>query len=126
MKNLFLVGLLLIITISCDKETIEKPPIDGIWVETVYKTDTLIFDSGAEHFDLNRGGENLTSKARTQPYAYELEKDSISVSWFFSSATFGSFKYYFDLDEEKEQILIGNFFIDSLESKTELTFFKIK
>ncbi len=46
MKNLFLVGLLLIIAISCDKETIEKPPIEGIWVETIYKSDTLISTVG--------------------------------------------------------------------------------
>ncbi len=125
MKNLFLVGLLLIIAISCDKETIEKPPIEGIWVETIYKSDTLIFDSGAELFDLNRGGENLTLQARSRPYAYELGKDSISVSWLFSSATFGSLKYYFDLNEEKEQMKIGNFYVDSLGVNEILIFSRI-
>ncbi len=111
---------------SCEEERIEAPPIDGIWVETIYKSDTLVFDSESELLNLNRGGENLSLKARSRPYAYDLEKDSISISWVFSSATFGSFKYYFDLDEEKEQMKIGNFYVDSLDSKTEiLTFLKI-
>lgn len=125
MKNLLLIGLLMIIALSCEKDKIETPMINGIWVETIYKSDTLVFDRESEIFNLNRGGENLSLKAHSRPYAYDLGKDSISISWLFSSAPFGIFKYYFDLDEEKEQMKIGNFFVDSLDNKTELIFSKI-
>ena len=125
MKNIFLIGLLLIITISCEKDRIETPPIQGTWIESIYKTDTLVFDNQSKRFNLYRGGENLSHKVSSIPFVYDLKKDSISISWLLSSATFGSFKYYFDLDEEKKQMKIGNFFVDSLDSKTELTFSKI-
>ena len=108
---------------SCEEDVIETPPIDGIWVETIYKSDTLVFESESELFNLNRGGENLSLNARSQPFFYNLEKDSISISWVFSSATFGR-KYYFQMDSK--QIRIGNFFVDSLNNQNEiLTFLKI-
>ena len=127
MKNIFLIGLLLIITVSCEKDRIESPPIQGTWIESVYKTDTLVFDNQSEGFILNRGAEikvgDLSPKARTLPYSYELEKDSISLKWLLSSYSGGT-KYYFQMDAK--QILIGNFFVDSLNNKNEiLTFLKI-
>nr|WP_321356014.1 hypothetical protein [uncultured Draconibacterium sp.] len=57
MKNFFLIGLLIIMTISCEKDSNEPNPeiINGIWVETLHKSDTLVFDNESSYFTLNRG-----------------------------------------------------------------------
>ena len=44
MKNIFLIGLLLIVTMSCEKESMEIPPINGTWIEMNHKSDTLVFE----------------------------------------------------------------------------------
>lgn len=120
MKNFFLIGLLTIMTISCEKDSNEPNPeiINGIWVETVHKSDTLVFDNESNYFTLNRG----PVMTATGIYGYEIEQDSISLRWALSSYS-GSYKYYFDFEEDK--IRIGNFYMSSSENKNEiLTFVK--
>ena len=129
MKNIFLIGLLLILTISCKKDRIETPPISGIWIETIHKSDTLVFENEYPSFTLNRGTEirdgYLLPKYSSGPYSYEIVQDSISLRWGLSSYS-GSFKYYFNLDEKNEHIKIGNFFIDSLyHDNVTLTFSRL-
>ena len=74
MKNIFLIGLLLIITVSCDKDSIDVPPIQGTWIEAIHKSDTLIFENESPSFILTRG----TELRGTGPYSYEIVQDSIS------------------------------------------------
>lgn len=129
MRNIFFIGLLLIITISCEKESIEKPPIQNTWIESVYKTDTLVFDNQSELVVLNQEeeikDEDVWPKARSLPYFYEIEKDSISLHWVFSSYSRG-IKYYFQMDEKNDQIKIGNFFVTRFNNKNQiLTFLRI-
>lgn len=123
MKNFFLIGLLFIMTISCEKDSIETYPeiINGIWIESAHKTDTLVFENDRTNFTLNRG---MQIRA-TGPYTYEIRHDTILLKWLFSSYSGNGIEYYFEFDVEKEQFKIGNFFVDSLDSKTELTFSKI-
>jgi len=118
MKNFFLIGLLTIMAISCEKDSIEPNPeiINGIWVEAVHKSDTLVFDNESHYFTLNRG----TVRTATGIYGYEIEEDSISLKWTLSSYS-GSYKYYFDFEEKK--IRIGNFYMSSSKNEI-LTFIK--
>jgi hypothetical protein len=128
MKKLLLIGLVLIISTSCDKNDIEKSPIDGVWIEANHKTDTLVFDTQSTAFNLNRGTEvingYLLPKYHSGLYMYELENDSISLKWLFSSSSYGR-NYYLKLDLKNNQIKIGNFFVDSIGSNEILTFTKI-
>ena len=129
MKNIFLIGLLLIITISCEKDSIETPPIIGTWIEAIHQSDTLVFENEYPSFTLNRGTEirdgHLLPKYSSGPYSYEIVQDSISLRWVLSSYS-GGIKYYFDLNEKNKQIKIGNFFVDSLYSNNvTLTFSRI-
>lgn len=128
MKNSLLAGLLLFLLISCEKNSIENPWIDGIWIEATHKTDTLVFDNQYPSFYLNRGteirGGYLLPKSLSGPYSYEIEKDSISLRWGLSSYS-GGIKYYFDLDINNDLIKIGNFFVDSLNNNITLSFSRI-
>lgn len=124
MKIFLFIGLLLILTISCDKDCIDALAIQvqGTWVEVIHKSDTLAFESEYSGFTLTRG----TELRATGPYSYEIVQDSISLKWLLSSYSGSGFKYYFDLDEKNEQINIGNFFDYSLNRKNEiLTFTRI-
>lgn len=129
MKNIFLIGLLLIVTMSCEKESMEIPPINGTWIEMNHKSDTLVFEKRYSSFTLNRGTEirdgHLLPKYSSGIYSYEIVQDSISLRWGLSSFS-GSFKYYFNMDEKNEKIEIGNFFVDSLyNNNVILTFSRI-
>ncbi len=123
MKNLLFIGLLLILTMSCEKDSIDTQAmqIQGIWVELIHKSDTLAFESGYSGFTLTRG----TELRATGPYSYEIGQDSIFLKWLLSSYSGNGFNYYFDLDETNEQINIGNFFVDSLNRNETLIFSKI-
>ena len=126
MKNYLLIGFLLIFAISCKKDDTETRQVQGTWIESVYKTDTIEFSSGSELLFLKRGKEMrdgcLLPKPRSGPYMYEIDKDSISLVWGFSSCL-NSTQYYFDLDEKNNLIKIGNFFVDSLDRKNETLVF---
>lgn len=126
MKKLLFIGLVLLILTSCDNNNIEKSPI-GVWVETNYKTDTLVFDNQYSGFILNRGTEIrngfLLPKYLSGPYMYEIENDSISLRWEASSSSYSK-NYYFKLDLKNKEIKIGNFFVDSINSGVILTFKK--
>ena len=128
MKNSSFIGLLFFLLVSCEKNTIEKAPVDGIWVETTQKMDTLVFDNQHLTFNLNRGSElrdgYLLPKYLSGPYSYEIGKDSISLRWLLSSSSYGS-NYYFKMDTESDLIKIGNFFEDSLNKNVTLTFSRI-
>lgn len=124
MKSFFLIGLLFIITASCEKDNMveTQPIINGIWIETVHKSDTLVFENEYSSFILKRG----TEIGATGRYGYRMERNSISLKWSLSSYSGWDINYYFDYNEEKEQIKIGNFFVDSLNKNETLTFLKIK
>lgn len=128
MKNSLFIGLLFFLLVSCEKNTIEKSPLDGIWVETTQKMDTLVFDNQHTSFYLNRGAElrngYLLPKYLSGPYSYEIGKDSISLRWLLSSSLYGN-NYYFRINYESDLIMIGNFYEDSLNVNEVLTFSRI-
>jgi hypothetical protein len=128
MRNLLLIGLLFFLVVSCEKNTIEKAPIDGTWVEITQKTDTLVFDNQNPWFILNRERElrngRLLSKYPSGAYIYETGKDSINLRRLASSSSYGN-NYYFKVDSKNGQIRNGNFFVDSLGKNVILTFSKI-
>jgi hypothetical protein len=126
MKNALLVGFILIFILSCKKENIVTQRLQGTWIESVHKTDTIVFSSESKSFRLNRGKEMMNGyilpKPLSGPYYYELDKNSISLIWGLSSS-FGSTRYYFEFDEKNERIKIGNFFMDIPDRKYEILVF---
>ena len=119
MKNLFLIGVLLIISLGCDKEEVYTSSIQGSWIETIHKLDTLVFNNQTNIFTLHRDSE---IQRRLLPYHYELNKDSIFLHWMPSSYS-GYMDYYFQMDSKN--IWIGNFYVDSLDNIEILTFSRI-
>lgn len=128
MKNSLLIGLIFFLLVSCEKNNIEKVPIDGIWIEATHKTDTIVFDNQHTLFNLNRGTEirngYLLPKYLSGQYSYEIINDSISLRWLLSSSSNGN-NYNFNVDSKNGQIKIGNFFVDSLNKNVILTFSRI-
>jgi hypothetical protein len=128
MKNLMLIGWLFFLLVSCEKNTIEKDQIEGIWIESTHKTDTIVFDNQHTLFILNRGTEirngYLLPRILSGPYFYEIKGDSISLRWGFSSCSSGGI-HYFNLASDKEQIKVGNFFVDTLSNQVIVTFSRI-
>jgi len=128
MKKLIFIAFILVTLTSCDKNDIENSSLNGVWIETIHKTDTLVFDNQFTGFILNRGTEirdsYLLPKYLSGPYTYEIENDSISLRWTLSSS-FKATKYYFELDLQNEQIKIGNFYVDSINNGVILTFTKV-
>lgn len=129
MKKLLFIVLVLVTSTSCDKNDFENSALNGIWVEVNHKTDSLVFDNQATVLNLNRGTEMrngyLLPKDHSGPYWYEIKNDSISLRWMASSSSYAN-KYYFKPDIKNKEIKIGNFFVDSINSGTILTFTKVK
>ena len=128
MKKLLLIGLLFFLLVSCKKNNIQKAPIGGIWIETTFKTDTLVFDNQRTRFILNRGTEirngYLLPRYLSGPYSYEIVNDSISLQHLLSCSAYGN-NYYFNIDSENGKIKIGNFFVDASNKDVILTFARI-
>jgi hypothetical protein len=128
MRNLLLIGILIFSLQSCEKNNIEIVNLDGAWLENGHKADTLVFDTPNSMFTLYRGYElqngYLLPKDLSGPYLYEMSGDSICLNWTASSLGIGK-NYYFQPDSKKEQIKIGNFFVDSLSDHDILTFSKM-
>jgi hypothetical protein len=100
MKKLLFIVFVLVTSTSCDKNDIENSTLNGVWIETIHTTDTLVFDNQYTGFILNRGTEirndYLLPKYLSGPYMYEIENDSISLRWGASSSSYAN-KYYFKL-----------------------------
>jgi hypothetical protein len=128
MKKLIFIAIVLVALISCDKNNIENSTLNGVWIETVHKTDTLVFDNQYTGFILNRGTEMrngyLLPKYLSGPYMYEIKNDSISLLWSASSSSYTN-KYYFKVDLKNNQIKIGNFYDNSINTGVILTFRKV-
>ena len=114
---------------------IRQSPMHGIWVETLHKTDTIVFspeyDGTFPVFNLNRStriSEGYTLPGYySGPYWYTTGINSISINWFLSDNSLFA-RYYFRLFEDKTKFEIGNFFTDPglPPVKDTLTFVKIK
>lgn len=118
---------------SLPKTGIKQSPIEGVWVETALRTDTLEFSSEYDGqfpvFNLKREFEIIDGYKVpghfSGPYSYKLLENSISTQWFLSSNS-AYYRYYFNMMQGGNEFRIGNFFADSPESEDTLTFMKIK
>ena len=127
--SIFAANILLIQ--SCKKDNTEYSVLKGEWVEITKESDTLVFKENEPEgrFELNRGKE-MSNNGYLLPlpasglYDYSITEDSISLYWMLSSSSYYH-NYYFNLDQEKEQIRIGNFFGDTLDYDEILIFEKI-
>jgi len=121
---------------SCQKNILTKSPLNGTWIETINKTDTLVFaaefDGQNPVFELKRGFRITEEGFKlpdyySGPYYYKLSDDSISLFWFLSSGSFHS--YFFGMMPDENKFLIGNFFRNPENSSAEsdtLIFTKIE
>ncbi len=129
MKKLLFIIIVLVATAGCDNNDMDIKTLNGVWVETVHKTDTLIFDNQLSFLILNRGTEMrngyVLPKYNSGPYMFETEKDSISLHWA-ASSSLSSYKYYFKPDFKKKEIRIGNFFDENINAGVILTFKKVQ
>lgn len=128
MRTVFLIGFILIALMSCEKDLIETQQLKGSWIESEFKSDTIVFGNMPEMFTLNRKkemrGSSLVPGYRSGPYSYQIETDSINILWGLSSTIVTS-KYYFEFDNKNDRLRIGNFFIDSLSNNKILVFVKV-
>jgi len=129
MKKILFIVLVIVLSISCDNDNSVISSIDGVWIETIHKKDTLVFDNQFSGFILKRGTEirngYLLPKYLSGPYEYEIENDSISLRWGASSSSYAT-NYYFNLDLKNKEINIGNFFDNSINAPAIMTFKKGK
>ncbi|HEY9114692.1 MAG TPA: hypothetical protein VIN10_08315 [Bacteroidales bacterium] len=132
MKILFLVlcCVLLVATIQCQKDSFQKSPVVGTWIETTSNADTLEFLSEYDGTDpvfwLKRGkNDDSLPKEYSGPYSYKITESTISLRWFLSSYS-GFHAYYFELSPNREIIMIGNFYNNPSENKDTLVFRKIE
>lgn len=112
----YLLILLILIFASCsddDSSTENLSNLEGKWVETETRTDTLSFESldDLEIMFLNRGKEikdgNTSPKSGSGPYSYYLAQQIIALNWMLSSnSAFND--YYFEV--EGNSLKIGNFY----------------
>lgn len=126
----FLIAVIVVIVMACDTNDnanlSTSPAVQGLWVETGTRTDTLRFQSidGTNLMTLSRGREfrsgHWLPKPRSGPYNYKLEGGKISLYWLLSSKS--SFTDY-NFRKEGDLIEVDNFF-DSPSGPT-LTFQRI-
>jgi hypothetical protein len=105
--------------LSIPKTGIKQSPMLGTWVESIKKTDTIVFSPDYDGiypiFNLKRGfriSEGYTlPNYFSGPYWYILGRNSISVSWFLSSSSLYK-RYHFNVLPGGKMFEIGNFFTD--------------
>lgn len=126
---LIVLGISIYTLSSCQKEADNNESLVGIWIESSNRADTLVFSKhdNKAYFNLNRGkeirGGYLLPKYNSGLYQYELLEDSIALRWLLSSNG-NPHNHYFHNDLGKNQLIIGNFFEDSLSSDGNLVFNK--
>jgi hypothetical protein len=129
MKTSLTILTLILICMACKKNNDKLSSTDGIWIEASKQKDTLYFESQTSFVDLRRGKElrngYLLPKISAGLYSYEIKKDSISLQYLLSSLYKPS-NYKFNIDLNKGKITIGNFYVDSLNRNTTLTFIKAR
>ncbi|HEY0654916.1 MAG TPA: hypothetical protein VGD65_17380 [Chryseosolibacter sp.] len=124
----FLLGLAVFACDSSDNLTASSwGGLNGKWVETGTRTDTLTFQStdAVKLVTLGRGMEfrngHWAPKSGSGPYEYKLEGGKISLYWLLSSLYV--FKEY-NFRQEADVIVIDNFF--NSPSGPTLTFERVK
>lgn len=129
MKKTVIVLIISLFCASCKKNNTDLATMDGVWIESSHKKDTLYFDSSNSMFALGRGKEmyagRMLPKINSGPYIYEIKNDSISLQYSLSSF-YQPKLYYFNVDPNKGNLTIGNFYIDSLHSIKRLNFIKAR
>lgn len=112
--SIFIVLLLF----SCSKENDElnSKNLNGVWVHTDTKTDTIDFNimmfTSKKTFELRRGKEirngHELPKIGSSIYIYEIKGDSIYLQDIVSSYG-GSLPYYFKMDPDRKSFRIASF-----------------
>jgi hypothetical protein len=123
MKIKILLSLLILSFTACQKEEI-NPGLTGIWVEKSLGKDTLLFDSPEYDFGENWFELRRDVRVSTGPYDYIIEGDSISIQWMLSSCWCRR-NYYFKLDGQENEFVIGRFYDSEELSSALLTFRKL-
>lgn len=127
-NGLLLFCILLSFHVYCQESKLKRSPVNGIWIEEVSKTDTIVFhpeyDGRNPIFNLNRGrNTDKLPKSFSGPYRYMLSNGSISINWFLSSdLTYNT--YYFNISKDGSKLKIGNFFSNPYLNHDTLSFIR--
>jgi hypothetical protein len=135
MEKIMIRVIILILFVSlifagCEKTWDDFPGLSGVWVESTYRQDTIIFNShGSNTFVLSRGMEErdgyLLPKAGSGIFSYELKPDSIKiVNMIMSCLCYET--VYFNLSPPGNIFVIGNFYDTAYSSSYRNTFIKVK
>ncbi|MEK6480035.1 hypothetical protein WJR50_21005 [Catalinimonas sp. 4WD22] len=112
---------------SCQEDENDVIMLDGSWVESVDKADTLVFRRGESFFLLNRGKEerngHLLPKYGAGMYEYSIDDDTISVRNLVSSFL-GFYNTFINI--EQDRLIIGDFYQKDTTSQQSLIFEKIQ
>ncbi|WP_298649746.1 hypothetical protein [uncultured Proteiniphilum sp.] len=107
---------IVLLQFSCNKENDELKSLNGVWVHTDTKTDTIDFNTkmftSKRTFELKRGKEirddHELPKMGSGFYLYEIKGDSIYLRDIISSYG-GALSYYFKMDPDRRSFEIASF-----------------
>jgi len=103
--------LIILLGTSCQEDEAGVRSLDGTWIESADRLDTLIFKENEDFFILNRGKEerngHLLPKYGSGVYLYELRQDTISIRNMVSSYS-GFYNVFVKVGED--QLTIGDFY----------------
>lgn len=115
--------IIVLIATSCENHKLAgDPALRGTWVESVGRTDTLVFSylDDMSVVTLRRGKEwvngHMVYKSSGGDYHYTLNGDQISLKWFASSSmTWHQYPFH----AADDFLLIGNFYDPNRKGTTE-------
>lgn len=117
------------------KNDIKQSPVTGTWIESVNKTDTLVFSSEYDGMypvlNLKRATRIINDQVLpgyfSGPYSYITGQNNISLHWFLAGSSLFN-RYYFKIMPGGQTLEMENFFADpdQISLPDTLSFIKIK
>lgn len=125
-----LIAVIALISFGCEETEFNIDSLNGSWIESSSRADTLVFDSN--EFEgwlyLNRVKElrngYMLPKIGSGSYDYEISNDSIVLQYHLSSCMCPK-SYTFEILSGEDKLKIGNFYDDDIPLGEMLTFEKL-
>jgi hypothetical protein len=117
------------LAMACQKNDEEIPGLEGNWIETSLRQDTIQFEPGSASFVLRRGREFISGflipKSGAGLYNYYIAGDNLYIRWTASSnSNFQTFS--FSKSSNGSSFEVGNFFFDGSPRRSTLRFEKMR
>jgi hypothetical protein len=116
------------LAMACQKNDVLSEGLEGNWIETSLRQDTIQFEPGSASFVLRRGKEFLNGflipKSGAGLYNYYIAGDNLYIRWTASSnSNFQAFS--FSKNRNGSSFEVGNFFLDGTPRRSTLRFEKM-